>query len=53
LTEQQAVTHRADFAKPEVDEEAIMLVMAGEEPTETETQKHISNTKELFQSQRS
>jgi hypothetical protein len=29
LTEQQAVTHRADFAKPEVDEEALMQVMAG------------------------
>lgn len=38
LTEQQAVTHREDFAKPEVDEEAIMRVMAGEEPTEVETE---------------
>ncbi len=37
-TEQQAVTHREDFAKPEVDEEAIMRVMAGEEPSETETE---------------
>ena len=43
LTEQQAVTHRADFAKPEVDEEAMMLVMAGEEPTETEYTKPTSS----------
>ena len=43
LTEQQAVTHRADFAKPEVDEEAMMLVMAGEEPTETEDTKPTSS----------
>lgn len=34
LMEQQGVTHRKDFTKPEVDEEAIMRVMAGEEPEE-------------------
>lgn len=38
LTEQQGVTHRKDFAKPEVDEEAIMRVMASEEPAEIETE---------------
>lgn len=32
LTEQQGVKYQEDFAKPEVDEEAIMRVMAGEEP---------------------
>ena len=35
-TEQQAVTHREDFAKPQVDEEAIMRVMTGEKPAEIE-----------------
>lgn len=39
LTEQQAVTHREDFAKTKVDEEAIMRVMAGEEPEETATEQ--------------
>ncbi|WP_282629988.1 DUF3408 domain-containing protein [Empedobacter sedimenti] len=39
LTEQQAVTHRADFAKPEVDEEALMQVIAGNEPAETEAEQ--------------
>lgn len=39
LTEQQAVTHRADFAKPEVDEEALMNIIAGEEPEEPEMQQ--------------
>ncbi|WP_447637729.1 DUF3408 domain-containing protein [Flavobacterium microcysteis] len=34
LMEQQGITHREDFAKPDVDEEAIMRVMAGEEPEE-------------------
>ncbi|WP_353158825.1 DUF3408 domain-containing protein [Myroides odoratus] len=38
LTEQQAVTHREDFAKPEVDEEALMNIIAGEEPAEVETE---------------
>ncbi|MFC0343073.1 conjugal transfer protein TraB, partial [Epilithonimonas hispanica] len=38
LTKQQGVTHRKDFAKPEVDEEAIMRVMASEEPAEIETE---------------
>ena len=38
FTEQQAVTHREDFVKPKVDEVAIMRVMAGEEPSETETE---------------
>jgi hypothetical protein len=32
--EKQTVTHRSDFAKPEVDEEVIMRVMAGEETVE-------------------
>lgn len=50
LTEQQGVTHREDFAKPHVDEEAIMRVMAGEEPeeivTETEqTKPSVNSTK--------
>ena len=48
FTEQQVVTHREDFAKPEVDEEAIMRVMAGEETLETETphkKRPASNTK--------
>ena len=51
FTEQQVVTHREDFAKPEVDEEAIMRVMAGEEPSETETQHTkipASNTKKMI-----
>jgi|SRR5690606_1154879 len=38
LMEQQGATHRKDFAKPNVDEEAIMRVMAGEEPAEIETE---------------
>lgn len=38
LTEQQGVTHREDFAKPDVDEEAIMRVMAGEEPAQIEAE---------------
>ena len=33
-TEQQAVRHQDDFTKPDVDEEALMLIMAGEEPAE-------------------
>lgn len=36
--EQQAVTHREDFAKPEVDEEALMNIIAGEEPEEIATE---------------
>ena len=39
FTEQPAVTHREDFVKPKVDEEAIMRVMAGEEPSEIETER--------------
>ncbi|MEG0916013.1 MAG: DUF3408 domain-containing protein [Erysipelotrichaceae bacterium] len=39
LTQQQEVTHRKDFAKPEVDEEAIMRVMAGEKPAEIEVER--------------
>ncbi|MDM1408346.1 DUF3408 domain-containing protein [Myroides sp. DF42-4-2] len=38
-TEQQAVTHREDSAKPQVDEEAIMQVMAGEKPAEIEVER--------------
>ncbi|REC54167.1 conjugal transfer protein TraB [Chryseobacterium piscium] len=38
LTEQQAVTHREDFAKPEVNEEALMNIIAGEEPVEIATE---------------
>ena len=38
LTEQQGVKYREDFAKPEVDEEAIMRVMAGEEPAQIEVE---------------
>ena len=38
LIEQQGVTHRKDFAKPNVDEEAIMRVMSGEKPVEIETE---------------
>jgi len=37
-TKQHSVTHREDFAKPQVDEEAIMSVMAGKELAETETE---------------
>ena len=51
FTEQQVVTHREDFAKPEVDEEAIMRVMAGEEPSETETENTktpASNTRRMI-----
>ena len=48
FTEQQAVTHRADFAKPEVDEEALMNIIGGEEPeeiaTETEQTKPSAKT---------
>ncbi|MDM1094211.1 DUF3408 domain-containing protein [Myroides odoratimimus] len=36
LMEQQGIRHREDFAKPNVDEEAIMRVMAGEEPVQIE-----------------
>lgn len=43
MTQQQEVTNRKDFAKSDVDEEAIMRVMAGEEPTETEHTKPISS----------
>ena len=38
LMEQQGLTHRKDFAKPDVDEEAIMRVMAGEEPAQIEVE---------------
>ena len=38
LTEQQAVTHREDFAKPEVDEEALMNIIPGEEPVQIATE---------------
>jgi len=38
LVEQKEVTHRKDFAKPDVDEEAIMRVMTGEEPVEIEAE---------------
>lgn len=45
---QQGITHREDFAKPDVDEEAIMRVMAGEDPeeiaTETEQTKPSANS---------
>ncbi len=48
LTEQQAAIHRIDFAKPEVDEEALMNIIAGEEPkeiaTETEQTKPSAKT---------
>jgi hypothetical protein len=35
-TKQQAVRHQDDFTKPNVDEETLMQVMAGEEPVEIE-----------------
>ncbi|WP_243389299.1 DUF3408 domain-containing protein [Avrilella dinanensis] len=41
--EQQTITHQVDFTKPNVDEEAMMLVMAGEEPTEMEYTKPTSS----------
>ena len=48
LMKQQGITHREDFVKSEVDEEAIMRVMAGEEPeeiaTETEQTKPSANS---------
>ena len=37
--EQQAVRHQDDFTKPDVDEEALMLVMAGDVPAEIETER--------------
>ena len=46
--EQKVIPHRDDFAKPQVDEEAIMRVMAGEEPAENETEPSrppVNNTK--------
>ena len=46
--ERKEVSHRKDFAKPEVDEEAIMRVMAGKETAETETERttpSVNNTK--------
>lgn len=51
-TARQAVTHREDFDKPKVDEEAIMRVMAGEETAEVETGTEdtkipASNTKKI------
>lgn len=39
VQEQQAVTHVGDFSKPNVDEEALMNVIAGDEPEETATEK--------------
>lgn len=36
--EKQTVINRDDFAKPDVDEEALMQVIAGEEPIEVETE---------------
>ncbi|MDM1520596.1 DUF3408 domain-containing protein [Myroides odoratimimus] len=46
--EQQAVTHQVDFTKPEVDEEALMNIIPGEEPvqiaTEMEQTKPSANT---------
>ncbi|SDG02752.1 DUF3408 domain-containing protein [Epilithonimonas hungarica] len=48
LMEQKGITHRKDFAKLDVDEEAIMRVMAEEEPeeiaTETEQIKPLMNS---------
>ena len=43
MIEQQGATHRKDFAKPDVDEEAIMRVMAGEEPEEIATKRNKLN----------
>jgi len=37
--EKQTVTNRDDFAKPDVDEEALMQVIAGNEPAETEAEQ--------------
>ncbi|TJZ60069.1 DUF3408 domain-containing protein [Sphingobacterium olei] len=37
--EKQTLTNRDDFAKPDVDEEAFMQVIAGDEPAETETEQ--------------
>ncbi|WP_254527227.1 MULTISPECIES: hypothetical protein [unclassified Sphingobacterium] len=48
LMKQQGITHRGDFAKPEVDEEAIMRIMVGEEleeiAKETEQTKPSANS---------
>lgn len=37
--EQQVERGKSDFIKPNVDEEALMLVMAGEEPTEIKEER--------------
>jgi len=43
VQEQQTVTHQDNFTRPEVEEEALMQVIAGEEPAETERTKSFSN----------
>lgn len=43
--EKQTIIHRDDFAKPEVDEEALMQVIAGEEPAEAETEQSKPSTR--------
>jgi len=37
--EKQTIIYQDDFTKPDVDEEALMLVIAGEEPAEIETER--------------
>ncbi|MBL7881278.1 MULTISPECIES: DUF3408 domain-containing protein [Elizabethkingia] len=37
--EKQTVINRDDFAKPDVNEEALMQVIAGDEPAETEAEQ--------------
>ena len=39
VQKKQTQNHRNDFEKPEVDEEALLKVIAGDEPTETEQPK--------------
>lgn len=38
-TEQRVERHKVDFTKSDVDEEALMLVMAGEEPAEVKKER--------------
>lgn len=39
VQEQQAVKHRTEFSKPDVDEDALMNIIAGDEPEETEPEQ--------------
>lgn len=49
-TEQRVEKHKVDFTKPNVDEEALMLVMAGEEPAEVKKERTGQPAKNLKKS---